>query len=316
MCYGEHLPSATGTLGARQPPRESIMAIVLPGWFDDSTRRDSEQRVAALGGCVGAQEQWAIQDAAWKSDVLAAFDLSDYHAKEFATFKGPYAQFKGNDAKIRELSDAIIGTFKKSQIRSFGSMVRLDDLAKFNRVRGRQISHYALNIYACMLNIRQIYRQSLIGGNFAQLNLDISNDDQGTTQAIKLANLYAETHSCEGPIENIIVAPMPRAGLAKVSPALQAADFVAGEMRRFLEDRRDFYDCRPDGESTQDLRNAMTKWSEETGKKEVFRRGSFRALMSGKPYATPHAWTFNYLCSFDDERQGVWVPKDRHVKSC
>jgi hypothetical protein len=144
------------------------------------------------------------------------------------------------------------------------------------------------------------------------LNLDVSSgEDPGTNQAIRVAKLYARTHNWSpGPVENILVSPMREEGLARHTPALQAADFVVGEARRYVEDSRDFYNARPDGESTQDFRNAMTRWAEETGRKSPFHRGSYRALMSGKPYVVPHAWSFNSLCAFDDQRNGVWVLRD------
>ncbi|HVO04841.1 MAG TPA: hypothetical protein VMT54_21785, partial [Candidatus Cybelea sp.] len=80
------------------------MAVVVPGWFDDSTRDDAIHRVAALGGCVGTNAQWEIQNGAWKTDVLDHFGLTDYHTKEFAGFQGQYAQFKDNPARVLELS--------------------------------------------------------------------------------------------------------------------------------------------------------------------------------------------------------------------
>ena len=301
--------------GSPQP--DSVMAIVLPGWFDDSTRDDAQHRVAALGGCVGTAAQWAVQDAAWQRDVLDHFGLPDYHVKDFASFEGPYAQFEGNPARTLELSEAILGTLRKSRVRSFGAMVRLDDLRRFNRERGRNISHYALNIYTCMYSIRSIYREQLAGGGFAQMNMDISSDDEGTNQAIRLANLYAATHpdSWGGRIGNVAAAPMPKEGMARHTPALQAADFIANEVRHFTQDRRDFYDARPDGESTQEQRDALTEWADKTARKSPFHRGSMRALMLSPAYAVPFMWHFNFLCHFDDQRGGVWAPKDRERQS-
>ena len=209
------------------------MAIKMRGWFDDSTRLDSQHRVAALAGCVGTAEQWQIQDAAWRNDVLERFGLPYFHVREFATFAGPYEQFKDKPVLSLELSQAILGTSQKSQLRSFGAMTRLDDLTRFNRERSRNISHYALNIYTCMFNIKQIFRKELTGDDFVQMCLDISSDDQGTNQAIKLANLYASTHPWHGPVENIAPQPMPKEGMARHTPALQVADFVVAEMRKY-----------------------------------------------------------------------------------
>jgi hypothetical protein len=287
------------------------MPVALPGWFDDSERDDEKHAVAALGGCVGTESQWDVQDSAWVSDVLEPFGLTKegFHTREFASFRGSYKQFKGNPERSRELSDAILGTFKKSQVRPFAAMTRLADLRRFNQERGRQISHYALNIYTCMSYVRRSFRRELTDDAFVQMNLDKSNSDTGTGPAIRLARLYANTHpEPPGAVNNVHVLPM-KEGMAHCTPALQAADFVAGEARRFVEQWREFWEERPDGESSQDLRNALTKWSEETGRiASPFDRGSFRALMRGKPWATIHTWTFNSLCSYDDLRKGIWAP--------
>lgn len=242
--------------------------------------------------------------------MLEPFRLTEgYHTREFASFRGPYEQFNDDPQRARELSDAILGTFKKSQVRPFAAMTRLADLRRFNQERGRQVRHYALNIYTCMSYIRRSFRRELIDGSFVRMNLDKSNSDTGTGQAIHLANLYAETHpESPGPVTNVHVVST-KEGMAHCTPALQAADFVAAEARRFVEQWHDFWEARPDGENTQDLRNALTKWSEGTGRAaSPFDRGSFRALMSGKPWTTIHTWTYNSLCSYDDLRKGTWVP--------
>jgi hypothetical protein len=146
------------------------MPVVLPGWFDDSERDDGKRAVSALGGCVGTKAQWEIQDSAWIKDVLEPFGLTEegYHAKKFASFRGPYEQFS-DPLRARELSDAILGTFKKSQVRPFAAMTRLSDLRRFNQERGRQVRHYALNIYTCMSYIRRSFRRELIGDSFVQM---------------------------------------------------------------------------------------------------------------------------------------------------
>jgi hypothetical protein len=93
------------------------MPVVLPGWFDDSERDDKKHAVAALGGCAGTESQWNIQNSAWSEDVIEPFGLAEkgFHTREFASFRGPYEQFKENPAHVRKLSDAILGTFRKSQ---------------------------------------------------------------------------------------------------------------------------------------------------------------------------------------------------------
>jgi hypothetical protein len=58
-------------------------------------------------------------------------------------------------------------------------MTRLADLRRFNKERGRQIRHYALNIYTCMSYVRRSFRKELAGDSLAQMNLDKSNSDTG-----------------------------------------------------------------------------------------------------------------------------------------
>jgi hypothetical protein len=284
------------------------MAVVLPGWFDDSERDDDEHAVQSVGGCVGTVAQWEVQDSAWIADVLVPFGLTEvgFHMKEMKSPKGPYAQFKDNPAQTLKLSEAVIGTFKKSQVRPIASIARLNDSRRFNEERKRGLNPYALNIYACMFLTRQCFRIPLIGDSVAHLWLDKSGSFTGP--ACDCAVRYAQTDRTFSDLaDRVFPSPMPKARLARTTPALQAADFVAWEQRYFIQEYRDFYDARPLGESKQDLRTALTKWAAETGRTYPFKRGSMRAFMLGT-LATSFAWTLNVLCEFDDARGGVWEP--------
>jgi len=228
--------------------------------------------------------------------------------KEIKSGRGKFAQFKDNEPRCRELAEAIIGTFKRSAISPFGSMVRLADLRRFNLEHQRCLNHYALNIYGCMSLIKQHFRTALVGDSVAQMNIDKSGD--GTGPAAELARHYACTDPHIDDIAKYIHPyPMPE-GKMRCMPALQAADFVAWEARKYVEQHRDFWDERPDGETTHDLRKARTERAVKEGTESPFLRGSWRVFMQGSP-ALLVTWTYNVLCLCDDARGGVWSAGDR-----
>lgn len=281
------------------------MAVVsLPGWFDDSERDDREHNVAALGGCVGTDSQWRIQDESWQQDVLNAFGLDYLHMKELFRFEGKFEQFKDKDRSLA-LSRAIIGTFKKSGVHSFGSAARLKDLRRFNNETKRHLAAYPLNIYACMFMIRQAFRTELNGDAEAVLNLD---KREGSGKAADTARHYAKTDPNMPDVwQKVLVAPLPKGGLAKKIPALQAADFIAWEIRKDVEAYRDFWDSRPDGESNQALGAAHTEWVIAQERDNPWFRGIMRVFVHETPVLI-WRWTYNVIRLLDGPpRSGIWT---------
>jgi len=253
------------------------MAVIsLSGWFGGSERDDDEQNVASLGGCVGTDIQWKIQDEAWNEEVLAAFGLDYVHMKEVQEENGKFAQFKDKE-RSRQLAEAIIGTFKKSGIRPFGSVTRLKDLRSFNRERKLRLSAYPLNIYSCMFMVRHGFRHQLAGEAQAVLNLDRR---EGTAQAAETARHYAKTDpNLTDVYEKVLPSPLPEEGLASKTPALQAADFVAWKILTQEKERR-------------------------------FSRRSKHVFAHETPVII-WRWSYNVLCLMDAGRGGVWTERER-----
>jgi hypothetical protein len=266
------------------------------------------KQVSSLGGCIGTEAQWAIQETEWREKVLGAFDVPYLHMKEIKSGRDKFAQFKDR-ARCDELFDAVTNTFKKSGVRPIGNMTRLQDLHRINSERGRCLNAYALNIYRCMVFIKQIYREQLVGDAISEMRLDAN---ENTGPAIDAAYHYAATDLFTPNITQHVTALKLPLGRAKSLPALQAADFIAWEIRVWTEQQAEFWDNIPDGLTTQDLRAAHAKWSKHH--EWPFKRKSMRDLMTGRN-SIMGVWTYRDLCMFDDARSGVWSLGDRKKKA-
>jgi hypothetical protein len=217
------------------PLRNPIMAaLVIRSWFDDSERDDEEHNVSAVAGCVGTEAQWERFERSWASSVLERFDLDYMHMKEVKNSEGKFARFR-DEHEARELAKAIIAVIANSDIRPFGSVTRTRDLRRFNRGHSQSLNGYSLNIYACMRLIRQIYGDGrLEPADHVEMILDrIAKPEQ----AIATARAYAATNSLFPDMADFVL-PMalPKANLAKHVLPLQAADFIAWECRKNVED--------------------------------------------------------------------------------
>ena len=222
-----------------------MAALVYQSWFDDSERDDQSHSVSSVAGCVGTDEQWEAFNIAWADGVLDRFGLDYMHMKEVKSGEGKFARFK-DSRESEELAKFIVETISNSRIRPFGSVVRTNDLKRFNRHNTQTLNGYSLNIYACMRLIVQIYgRTKLEGGGYVQMVLDRIGKGQ---QAIDIAKGYADTNDLFPDMAELVLpVVLPKTQLAKTVLPLQAADFIAWECRKNVEEYHGWFESRDDG---------------------------------------------------------------------
>jgi hypothetical protein len=222
-----------------------MAALVIRSWFDDSERDDEKHSVSSVAGCVGTDAQWQAFERAWATDVLQRFNLDYMHMKEVKSGAGKFAKFK-DEREAEELAKAIISAISNSGIHPFGAVARTRDLRRFNRSHSLPLNGYSLNIYACMRLIRQIYGEGkLAPADHVEMILDrIAKPEQ----AIATAKAYAATNDIFPDLADFVLpVALPKNNLARNVFPLQAADFVAWECRKNVEDYDGCFERREDG---------------------------------------------------------------------
>jgi hypothetical protein len=117
----------------------------------------------------------------------------------------------------------------------FGAVIRLPDLQRFNRERSRQLEVLPLALYACM-------NDSYVADPWREVDIMLDRFDKPNL-ALAKAKEYAATHWSDD------VSQMMTCHLLKKNAEsfrtvlpLQAADFIAYEIKKNIESRREWLD--------------------------------------------------------------------------
>jgi len=273
--------------------RKPSSLATIKGWFDDSERAG----VCALGGYAGADHRWEYFDFNWPI-VLAKHGVPYLHMKETHEPKGPYAKWLPAQnhrdewvAFLRELAEAI----HESRLIFFGSIVWLSHLERFNRERGMNLQPYSLATCACMDVVEREYGMETTELFFDPLPQVKSKLDLGQEYAKSDPNRA-------GCYDRMLMTPLGKGISWKDLPALQAADFMTWEFRKYQEGLGAWFDL-PDRPKDEDEHWAqMEAWLLSN---EIVPRKSAAALVEGNQVA-PFIWDYNRLCEADQARGGKW----------
>lgn len=131
----------------RQP--EGFQMAALRGWLDDS-RRDA---IWSVGGYIGGDFQWEYFEEHWPA-VLRASGVPYFHMKEMGKAKGPFAKWyppQEHEPGRRAFFSSLTKVIAESHLFGILSVVRCNDLERFNSERGLSLEPYPLAAYGCML---------------------------------------------------------------------------------------------------------------------------------------------------------------------
>jgi hypothetical protein len=196
---------------------------VVSGYFDDS--RDG--KVLTLAGYVGGEPHWEVFEEQWAA-VLDRFEVPYFHMKEFGDPNGVYQKWlpaKDHYEEIKVFMAGLARAIGRSQLKGFGSILRLNDLDRFNAEKGQSLEPYPLAAYANMVWIGNANPKSVI-------NLTFDRTEQISSK-LKKAKSYADSDRYYPGVANLIQLNPLNKGLTwrNVRP-LQAADFIAWEIRK------------------------------------------------------------------------------------
>ena len=87
-----------------------------------------------LAGYVGGEPHWEVFEEQWAA-VLDRFEVPYFHMKEFGDPNGVYQKWlpaKDHYEEIKVFMAGLARAIGRSQLKGFGSILRLNDLDRFN----------------------------------------------------------------------------------------------------------------------------------------------------------------------------------------
>lgn len=298
----------------------------IKGYFDESgDDRDPQHSALSVAGYLGPAEGWPVFDAEWRS-VLREFDVPYLHMRELQHRRGAFKSWgkgtSGEDDRTASFLGALAAVIGRAKLEAFGAVVVLSDLKRFNAETGADVDAKALGIYACALGIRERYKTGV-------MELVLDRMDEGRVK-VDRARRYAETdlyYPFMRDFPEFRVLPKDDPDGSQNTPALQAADFLAWEVRKNYELKRPWFENEDASPDSPDWGNSLLRWSIEE-RLEHMRRNSVRTLTFGLDMtrrslsalgnaAPPEGiiWTYRTLIRCHETRNGIWEPASVEQKS-
>jgi len=298
----------------------------LKGYFDESgDDSDPQHSALSIAGYLGPAERWPGFDEEWRR-VLREFDAPYLHMKELQNRRGAFKSWgKGNpegDAKAASFFGALAGVISRAKLEAFGAVIVLSELKRFNAETGADIDAKGLGIYACALGARQRHRTGA-------MEFVLDRMEQGRTK-VELARCYAETdvhYPFMRDCPDFTVLPKDDPNGSQNTPALQAADGLAWELRKNYELKRPWFETEDASPDSPGWGNSLLKWFiddrlDHMRRKKIpsmsfgldITRGSMSVLSDAAP-ADGIIWTYRTLARAHETRNGIWAPASVEQKS-
>jgi hypothetical protein len=271
---------------------------LLRGYFDDS---ETSGEILALAGYVGGADNWAVYNHLW-TRVLEKHGVPYFHRKELSEQNGVFAKWypaSEHEPELAAFQADLAEVIGKSELRAFGSLVRIKHLNRFNAEHGLQLDAYSLAAYGCMLVLGREHF-----GDVIELTFD---NPSKISSKLQRAKAYAESDTYYGPdgvYKRTIPTEMSKGCTFKEVIGIQAADFWAWEWRKHQLKLRDWFD---------DEEGKPADWEARWGHMRMFikdrpitLRKSAKALLENAPFVGL-VWDSKNLCDAHKARGGVWA---------
>jgi hypothetical protein len=136
------------------------------------------------------------------------------------------------------------------------STVKLPDLRKFNEDTGLQLDAYAFGLYGCIIDLREKYPDE-------QIEIVIDKIDTPYKRA-GLADQYARTDTYRDlKVDLLPIVPLKDSESFKNVLPIQAADFLAWELRKVSEDRKNWVPSDEARNSREGVNADYRQWAAE-----------------------------------------------------
>jgi hypothetical protein len=221
------------------PPLDFLMSgfSSFRGYLDDS----EGEKVFILAGYVAPLEVWGLFESGWSNLLIKGYGLKYFHMKELVGRSGEFAGWPSRgDPDIEPLvanllSDLAVATALDG-MKGYGIIIPDIGLDKFNLenklcISAKQIAVFLMDIILC--NNYDVDLQVILDRmNKANDAIDFSEEC--------FFNWF-------GVSSKITFSALSRGGSigAKNTPTLQAADYLAWELRVDYQNKRGFYESYP-----------------------------------------------------------------------
>jgi hypothetical protein len=276
------------------------MAVAVNKAYADDSRPN--ERIWAIAGYMGHDLQWEYFKIAWQK-MLDKHDVPYLHMKEMAKPNGVYKKWnppKEHEQERISFFKDLTSVISESFIRPFCSIVRIDDLKRFNLETGMKLEPYPLAAYGCMTMLSRDFEGIPVEITFDRVE-KISSKLQKAAAYAENDTYYPETH------KQIIPIPLPQGITWRQVEPLQASDFLVWEMQRQHLSLEEWF-LEPDKPVDENARNEhMDNWSlNRYGNIRPPARKSLESVVDNGPSASVIIWTYENLISAHTLRNGVW----------
>jgi hypothetical protein len=287
----------------------------LKGFFDESGKEDDPQfadSAISVAGYVTTCDSWTDIEAQWNAVLkLPEFDVPYLHMKEFAHSKpgSPFETWKNDESRRAAFLAALTQVIRQSDLVGVGALVRVPDLARFNRDRGLTLQAYPFCVYASLIELSRRYPNVRIETVWDKVDRH--------AEMIAMARDYADSDisnpECGQKIE---INSLEKAFGSKDVPALQIADFAAYELLKAHRDRNDWFKDEEPFVQPIMWGQSQYNWLAARGREWPGNRKSYRALFGGKMTDPPRpmegrTWTYKSLMRCHCSRRGIWSSASR-----
>ncbi len=291
---------AVSDLSVFPNPSGHHLMVILKAYLDNSGEEDDPQhKVCSLAGYVTTIKKWCKFEKLWKQ-ILKQYKVPYLHMKEYAHYKSPFDIF-WDEKLMKEKPErklflqALVNIMDETNLRGILSVIRLDDFRKFNEEKGLGIDAYAFNLYVCMFMIAAWWQNKPV-----EIIIDRINKPG---RMIDRAREYAETDVWfTKPTDYIQVSVLAKGFTSREVVPIQAADFLAWEIRKFIDSKDEWYSKFKVGDDPAIWNKSMSAWSKQQG---ITTRKSYE-LLSEKTIPYGFIWDYNELCWLDVARKHIW----------
>ena len=297
----------TPSLSVYPNPAAGCLMAILRAYFDDS----KDDRILTIAGYLSDLESWGRFDRAWKA-VLDKFGVPYLHIREFGEPDGIYRHIQDRPEEEAAFFAALVGVVNDHARDCIQTTVLLDDLKRFNKKHSFKLSAPALAICGCLLMLQRQFRGRPIEVVFDKF--------EKASSLIELGKYYAEADQHEPLNASLMLATRIEAEESwRTILPLQAADFVAWEMRKYCSDPSTWisgirFEDVPSGAAIRDFGKWWTQFVKQEGRIPRLRK-SWAALKECR--ARPNGFLINYAgLEFLQERHPYgWRLTQAHSKN-
>ena len=285
----------------------------IQGYVDDSgDERDPQHGAMSVAGYLGSADCWAEFNTDWLK-ALQVFGVSHLHMRELKKRIGQFKSWSPDDEREAALLGTLANVIGKAKLKGFGAVVALPDLRRFNAETGAGIDASALALYASALSARQLHQKDCL-----ELLLDRTTDGN---RKVATAASYGKTDSYYPFMRDFpkfVVLAKDGPGGRDIS-GLQAADFLAWELRKNYELKRPWFESEHPSPDSPDWGKSLMGWHVQERiahmQKHKVKELSFgvdimRRSLSALADAAPIEgiiWDYRAISIAHEARNGVWV---------